>query len=348
MRNILFTATFAVASTVLSSTASAENVTLRLSNWLPPTHLVTTEILEPWATQVEDVTDGRVSIEFIPALGSPAGHYDLVRNGVADIAFSVDGYTADRFKLPYAVRLPFLAKDSTTASVAYWRTYKEHLEQHNEFGNVKVLGLWTFGPGNIHTTDREIASLDDFRGLRIRVSSDIVQDIVETLGGSPMFAPASEVYELISRGVVDGASFNYDSIVSFRIDDSLNHVLDIPGGLYRESHYVIMNQARWEALHPQDKEAIMEVSGEALSILAGNAWDRNDILAKEKLLENGYTIIEPSEEFLQEIGERLTSITEAWKKRVANMGVDGQVIIDSFKKNVEKAEKESFSASPES
>jgi len=340
MKVQLTAATTLISSVFFPIAANAEDVTLRFSNWLPPTHLLSTEVIEPWAEQIEEVTEGRVNVQILSGLGSPDSHYNLVKNGVADLAFSVDGYTSDRFVLPYAMRLPFLADDSTTASVAYWRTYKELLEQYNEFGDVKVMGLWTFGPGNIHTTEREITSLEDFEGLRIRVSSDIVKDIVETLGGSPMFAPASEVYELISRGVVDGASFNYDSITSFKIDDSLNYVLDIPGGLYRETHYIIMNQRKWDALEPRDQEAIMEVSGEALAILAGNAWDRNDEIAKERLIEQGYTITVPDEAFLQEIETELSVLAEDWKERVAPMGVDGQLVIDTFKEHIEQAEQE--------
>lgn len=321
------------------SNASAETV-LRVSNWLPPTHLITTDIMEVWGERVEEETDGRVKVELISALGKPQAHFDLVRNGVADVAMSVDGYTADRFRLPYAVKLPFMADDATTASVAYWRIHQKHFAEHNEFRGVKLLGLWTHGPGNVHTVDRPVTELDDLQGLRARVSGGIVQDVADELGIVPQFAPASEAYELLSRGVVDGVLFNLDSILSFRLDGILTDVLEVPGGFYRDSHYVIMNEGKYQSLSEEDRAAIDRVSGEAIAWLAGEAWDRHDAIAREQLMEQGYNFAEPDDAFLQAIQDRLAPLEDAWIEEVADMGVDGAQVIEDYRAEIEKVEAE--------
>ena len=113
-----------IAAATFSSLASAQTV-LRFSNWLPPTHPITTQILQPWAANIEKATEGRVKVQFLPALGRPPAHFDLVRDGVADMALSVHAYTADRFPSAYGVTLPGYADDAESASVAYWRTYEK-------------------------------------------------------------------------------------------------------------------------------------------------------------------------------------------------------------------------------
>ena len=103
-----------LACMTLLPQAQAEETTIRFSNWLPPTHPITTDILYPWAENVAAATEGRVTIQFIPALGKPPAHFDLVRDGVADAAMSVHAYTADRFPSAYGMTMPGYADDATS------------------------------------------------------------------------------------------------------------------------------------------------------------------------------------------------------------------------------------------
>lgn len=103
----------AAALSMLAGTlpASAEEVVLRYSNWVPATHPIITKVIEPLSRDLEEATEGRVTIEVLPALGLPPGHFDLVENEVADMAFSVHGYTPGRFTLTEIGELPFTHTD---------------------------------------------------------------------------------------------------------------------------------------------------------------------------------------------------------------------------------------------
>lgn len=328
-----------LVSCALALPASAQTV-LRVSNWLPPTHLITTDILQVWATNVEKETDGRVKVQIIPALGKPEAHFDLVRKGVADVAMSVDAYTADRFKLPDAAKMPFIADDATTATVAYWRIHQRHFAKYGEFEGVKLLTLWTHGPGYLHTTNKAVKSLEDAKGLKIRASGGIAQKVAVALGVSPVFAPASQAYEMLSNGVVDGVLFNNESIPAFKIDKILKHALVVPGGLYRDTHYVVMNQKKFDALSAEDRAAIDRVSGEAFAWIAGRAWDRGEQKAGRTMREAGYDFVTPSPEFSRQIHERLDPLEKEWIERVAPMGVDGKAVLADFRAEIEKVKAE--------
>lgn len=334
-----FAALAAAAVSLMAAPVQAETV-LRVSNWLPPTHPITTDIIQVWADNVEKATEGRVKVQIIPALGKPEAHFDLVRKGVADVAMSVDGYTPDRFKLPYGVKLPFLADDATSATVAYWRIHQKYFAPANEFAGVKLLTLWVHGPGQIHTTSRAPNSMDDLRNLKMRVSGGVVQEAASSLGMVPQFAPASQTYEMLSNGVVDGVLFNLDSLPSFKIDKVLKYTLNVPGGIYRDSHYMIMNQARFDALPEADRQAIDKVSGEAMAWVAGRAWDAADAKAIQSLKANGHTFVEPSPEFMAALKDRLAPLQQKWFDSVKGMGLDGREVLDAYRAEIGKVKAE--------
>ena len=340
MSNRTIAAVLGGLAVLAAPAALAQEKTIRFSNWLPPTHPITTEMLEPWAADVEEATEGRVVIQFLPALGKPPAHFDLVRDGVADAAMSVHAYTADRFPSAYGMTLPGYADDATSASVGYWRTYEEMLEPLGEFDGVHLLGLWAHGPAHIFTSSAEVESFDDVEGLRLRATGGIVQDISEALGIVPQFASASEAYELLTRGVVDGVMFNSDSIYSFNLQDALRYAFRIPGGLYRDVHYVIMNEAVYEGLSEADRAAIDAVSGEALARLAGKAWDRVERVGWDKMEASDYVIHEASEADMEQLREVAEPLEEAWIDRMAEEGVDGQAVLDAFAGHIAEVEAE--------
>jgi TRAP-type C4-dicarboxylate transport system substrate-binding protein len=330
----------AMAAGMMTAGAAQAETVLRVSNWLPPTHPITTDILQVWANNVEKESQGRVKVQILSALGKPEAHFDLVRRGVADVAMGVDGYTPDRFKLTYGVKLPFIADDATAATVAYWRIHQKYFARHNEFAGVKVLTLWVHGPGNLHTSNRKVQSLEDMRNLKVRVSGGVIQEVAAALGMVPQFSPASQAYELLSNGVVDGILFNMDSITSFKIDKVLNNVLMVPGGLYRDSHFVIMNQAKFDALPKADQEAIDRVSNEALAWIAGRAWDATDERALKALKARNYNFIEPTPQLMAQIKERLAPLEQKWMTIAKSMGLDGREVLDAYQAEIKKVKAE--------
>jgi TRAP-type C4-dicarboxylate transport system substrate-binding protein len=329
----------AAAAFMTAGPAQSETV-LRVSNWLPPTHPITTDIIQVWANNVEKESAGRVKVQILSALGKPEAHFDLVRRGVADVAMGVDGYTPDRFKLTYGVKLPFIADDSTAATVAYWRVHQRYFAKHNEFGGVKLITLWVHGPGYLHTSSRKIQSMDDMKNLKVRVSGGVIQEVAASLGMVPQFAPASQAYELLSNGVVDGILFNMDSIPSFKIDKVLNNVLMVPGGLYRDSHFMIMNEAKFKSLPKADQDAIDKVSNEAQAWVAGRAWDAADGRALKGLKERSYNFIEPSPQMVAQLKEKLAPLEQKWMGIAKEMGLDGREVLEAYKAEIKKVKAE--------
>ena len=317
----------------LVAEASAQTV-MRFNWWVPPTHLISTKIMNVWAKQVEEGTQGRVKIEFTAtSLGAPPRQFDLVKEGVADLAIGVHGYTPDRFVLPPVAELPFMSESGEALSVALWRTHQKFFAEKNEYQGVKLLGIMTHGPGMIWSVKAPIQSVADIKGLKVRAGGGLQNDIIASLGAAVVSAPAPQTFELLSRGVADATLFTNDAVGSMGLGKVLKYNTRIPGGIYNSTFFVVMNEAKFNALSPQDRAAIESVSGEAFARLAGRAWDDTDREVAATLKDN--QIINAEGKFLADIRDGLKDFEAKWTADAkAKRGVDGAAALQFLKSQV--------------
>lgn len=241
-RRALGIALAALFGAALATGDARAETTLRVSNWLPPSHPIVRDILVPWGEQVEKETDGRVTVEIMAApIGKPPAQLDLIRNGAADVGYGVHGYTPGRFKLTQLVELPFLSDSAQALSVAYWKVHQAMLAGAAEHDGVHLLTLFTHGPGMIFTTGKPVTRIGDTQGLKMRIGGGVVAEVAKRLGMVGVQAPSPQVYEILSNGVADGILFPAESVPFFRIDEIVRHGTAVPGGLYNTSFFVIMN-----------------------------------------------------------------------------------------------------------
>jgi len=320
----------------LASQAQAETV-LRVSNWLPPGHPLVVDIIEPWGEKVAEVTDGRVTVEVMKApIGKPPAQYDLIAKGAADVAYGVHGYTPNRFGLTSLVELPFQSNTAEALSVAYWRVYEKYLKEADEHDGVKLVTLFTHGPGEIYTTKEAVTSTDQLEGAKYRVGGGLANMVAQRLGIVPVSAPSPQVYEILSNGVADGILFPAESVPFFKIDTVVKNGTSVDGGLYATSFFVIMNEKTWDSLSEEDQKAIDSVSGEALARIAGQAWDNADAAGVKKMEAEGVKIIDADEAFMASLHEKLDGIESVFLDAAKEKGVDGEAALKMLKEEVAK------------
>jgi TRAP-type C4-dicarboxylate transport system substrate-binding protein len=317
--------------------ANAQNVTLNASSWVPPSHLLTADVLMTLCKDFEQVTQGRVKCNLLPkAVVAPPQTFDAVRDGLADISFSAHGYTPGRFVATDVAEFPFLGDTSESISVAYQRIHDRMLAKFDEHKGLHVLGVFTHGPGQIFNTKRAINSLKDLEGMKIRVGGGMVVDVANALGTVPMLKPAPESYELLSQGVADGVFFPKEAAMSFKLVPLIKHATYIPGGLYNVTFAMVMNQAKWKQISPADQAAINKLSGEALARRAGKAWDATDVRGEKALRDAGVPIIAASPAFVAEIKARTAKLEEAWAVKAKAKGLDGTAALAALRAEIAK------------
>jgi TRAP-type C4-dicarboxylate transport system substrate-binding protein len=221
LSNLVRRALITTAATVgLAAPAMAQTV-LTLSSWVPPAHTLTLSQIE-WCGMLEQKAVGKIKCNVLPrAVSAPPGTFDAVRNGLADLSFTVHGYTPGRFVSTQMVEFPFMGNSAEVTSVAFQRIYARHPAFADEHKGVKVLAVFTHGPGIVFNTKKPIAKVEDMNGMKWRVGGGMVNDITKALGMNATLKPSTESYELLSTGVMDGTLFPAESVEGFKIDKKI-------------------------------------------------------------------------------------------------------------------------------
>ncbi|MBL8340444.1 MAG: TRAP transporter substrate-binding protein [Rubrivivax sp.] len=319
--------TLSAAALLAFAGGASAQITLTLSSWVPPAHLLT-RAQSDWCNEVGKATSGRIKCNLLPKAVVPApGTFDAVKDGLADLSYTVHGYTPGRFTMGKMAEMPFLGDSAVSTSVAYQRIYEKHLAKLDEHKGVKVITVFTHGPGIIFNTKKAVNSLADLQGLKFRVGGGVVNDIGKALGVNMTLKPAPESYELLSSGVVDGTWFPDESIVSFKLDKLIKHRTAVPGGLYNTSFVMIMNQATWDKIPKADQEIINKMSGEFAARFIGKYWDDTDAASRDAQKAAGVASVTASPAFVAEFKAKTAALEEAWAKDAEAKGLKGAAAV---------------------
>ncbi len=321
-----------VALAVSTLAARAEDVTLRYSNWLPAGYALDVKVMEPWFADIERVTEGRVKVEKTPkVVGNVASQYDVVADGLADMSLMVASYAPGRFPLIEGMELPFFGDDESKRSPAIWATYEKYIAPMNVFPEVVPLALFQTGSFHVFTTGKELAKVENYKGAKIRSSSPSLTRIIELLGGTPVTKPVSEVYELASGGVIDGATTPPDALLGFKLDEVLNRMTFVPGSLGATVVIVSVNPDTWAKISEADRKAIMSVSGGVVAKRSGDLHVVETQTAIEKMKAKGMTVDTMSDEELAKMKDALTPLQAEWIEKAKAAGLENpQEMLDFF------------------
>lgn len=324
-------AAMAVAGAALSSaTAFAQEVTLRLHHFLPAQANVPRLVLDVWADNVEKESGGRIKVERFAAMalgGKPPELFDQAKDGVADIVWTVVGYTPGRFPQTEVFELPFMVSDARAASSAYWQMFEKHMKDA-DFKDVKILGTWVHGPGMFHTS-KPVSKPDDLKGMKIRGGSILVNKLLTRVGAEPVGLPVSAVAEALSKGVIDGTTIPWEVTTALKVPELVKNHTEFEGpALYNLTFVLAMNKAKYDAL-PDDLKAVVDKnSGLEFSIFAGGTQADADGPARAKAVELGNNIVTVSAEEAKQWEEIVRPIYDEWVADMKGKGVDGQALID--------------------
>ena len=329
----------AVAAALAAPLAGAQTV-LTVSTWLPPTHGMSMAQKE-WCDLLEKNTTGKMKCNVLPrGVTNAPGTFDAIKNGLADVSFTVHGYTPGRFIYTQMAEFPFLGNTSEPISVAFNRVASRHPEFAAEQQGVKVITFFTHGPGIVFNTKRPITKVEDLAGLKFRVGGGMVNEISKNLGMNVTLKPAPDSYELLSGGVMDGTLFPAESTESFKIDKIIKYATTFPGGLYNTSFVFMMNQGRYDKLSADEKKAVDAISGEVAARLFGRAWDNVDRRATALMQVNGVQIVKADARFVAEVKSRTAALEQKWVIDAAAKGLkDPAKVLAEFRAEIAKQEK---------
>lgn len=335
IRKLMVGAAMMAVAVTVSATANAESV-IRLHSWLSPKHHQNTNVMATWAKRVAEATKGRVRVQVsFPPRVHPKTMFDRTKTGVADATWAFHGYTPGRFVLTQIVELPGLGSSAYEASVAYWKIHQKYLAKANEHAGVKTLMVFSHGPG-ILQTKKKITSVDDIKGMKIRVAGGISSEVGKALGVVGILAPASKVYQILSQGVADGIVMPMETKKGFNLKEVAKYNLVLPGGLYYGSFFFVMNQAKFDSLPREDRLAIDSVSGAPMVAYTGRDWAAADKEGYEAAKAYGNEMTVAGPKLQAAINAKLAGLERDWIKRANTRGIDAAKALAELRAEVKR------------
>jgi TRAP-type C4-dicarboxylate transport system substrate-binding protein len=273
---------------IVPAAASAGTVKLTYSNFFPPTH-VQSKLAESWCKEVEKRTEGRVKVDYFPGqtLTKAKQCYDGTVQGLSDLGFSVLAYTRGRFPVMAAVDLPLGYTSGQVATEIVNKVYKKFTPK--EFDDVKVMYLHAHGPGLVHTKGKAVRKMEDMKGLKFRAHGTSAL-VVKALGGTPVPKPMPETYEMLQKGVVDGAVYPFEANKGWKLGEVTDYATAAFSAAYTTSFFVVMNKDKWNSI-PAGDQKIIEQINEEWAVKHGEAWDTSDMVGIKYFLNQGGEII---------------------------------------------------------
>jgi TRAP-type transport system periplasmic protein len=332
MRSVAALAAFGlILSTSLA--AHAADVELRLSHWVPAGHPIQKMGVEPWAKSIKDASGGRIEITIFPAqqLGAAPDHYDMARDGIADITHINPGYQAGRFPVIAAGELPLMIANAKGGSRAIDEWYRGYVAK--EMPEVHYCMAHLHDPGTFHAK-KEIKTPADVKGVNVRPAHATMGRFVALMGGASVQVPAPEAREAIARGAADAITFPWNSIYIFGIDKETKFHLDMP--LYATTFVIAFNKAKYEGLSEADRKVIDAHCTSEWAEKFASGWADNEAAGRDKMIASGeHKLYKPTADDVKAWRDAAAPLTAEWKKNVAAKGVDAEAayggLVDTLK-----------------
>ena len=330
-----FAATAALASTLFMGAAVQAQTVFTVSSWLPPTHTLS-QAQKSWCDAMEKESAGRLKCNILPkGVVAAPGTFDAVRDGLADISYTVDGYTPGRFINTQVAEFPFLGDSAVPTSVAYQRIYSKYFAPLGEHRGVKVLAVFTHGPGIIFNSKKPVNSAADAASLKFRIGGGNINELSKAMGWNTTLKAAPESFELLSTGVMDGTFFPDESVASFKLS-MIKHATTFPGGLYNTSFVFMMNPDKYKALSAQDKAVVDKLSGEYAARLFGEGWDKVDAASRDGAQKaQGVARIQADKAFVKAVMDKQDYLETKWAASAMVKGLkDPKKVLAEFRAEI--------------
>ncbi|MBU1357177.1 MAG: TRAP transporter substrate-binding protein [Gammaproteobacteria bacterium] len=320
--------------------AQAQEVTLKVHHFLGPQSTQQVDMFGTWCGKLAKESAGKLKCQLYPSMqlgGTPPQLYDQAKDGVADIVWTVAGYSSGRFPKIEVFELPFMMTNAEATSRAAWEFYDKY--DRDEFKDTHILAVHVHGPGNIYTVNKPITQLSDFRGLKLRAPTRLTNKMLAMMGATPVGMPVPAVPEALSKGVIDGAVIPYEVAPGIKVNELTKFTAEPDrsyNALYTTVFLVAMNKAKYESLPPDLKKVLDANSGADFSAFMGKTQAAADAPGKEKMIASGNKITPIPAAELEKWKKATSALDEQWSSDITSKGGDGKMLLQAARDLVKK------------
>ena len=330
-RTLIKTGVAAALAAAAVSSFAEQTVTLKFHTFMAPQSDVWLRMHKPWMEKVEKESGGRIKFEAYPAMqlgGTPVQLYDQVKDGVVDVVWTLPSNTAGRFPRVEVFELPFMTNSAEAGARAAW----DYLNKNalKEFPGTKILAVWVHDEGYVHTRDRQVKTLADFKGLKMRAPTRQTNKLLAALGASPVGMPLPAIPDAISKGTIDGFLLPWEVMPSLKLQEMVKfHTETDPSrpALYSAVFVFAMNQAKYDSLPADLKKVIDDNSGAALSQQIGRVWDNSSAPGRKAAQDRGNTFYMVPAAELDNWVKASAPLYDEWVADMDKRGANGKALL---------------------
>ena len=332
MKTLYRAIALAITAALLAAPARAAEVTLTVHHFLSPKSATHTQFITPWAQRVEEQSEGRITVEIFPSMslgGKPPELYRQVRDGAADIVWTLIGYTPGVFPRSEVFELPTVHRGSARATnLAIQDNFALIAEDYKD---LKPLLVHVHAGNAIHLREKAVRSVADLEGLKLRTPSRTGAWLIESWNAEPVGMPVPALPQALSKGVVDGALVPFEIVPPLKLQDLTKYSVEgADGSRFGASVFIYaMNKARYDAL-PADLKAVIDANaGAAIAEEMGEVWDSVEAPGKAAQSKSGGEIIgldAAAKAAFDTLGEQVVA---RWVKEAGEAGIDGQALVEA-------------------
>lgn len=318
---------------ILPASAQDKPVNLKMSSWVPAQHPLNPALIA-WAADITKASGGTITATLYPSeqLGKAFDHYDMAKDGIADLAYVNPGYQPGRFPVMAGAGLPFIFANGKGGSAAIDAWYRQYAAK--EMKDIKFCFAFIHDPGTFHSKKR-LLSPADIKGLKVRPATSTIGQMITLLGGTNVQASAPEARDMLERGVADAITFPWGSISLFGIDKVVTHHMDVP--LYTTPFVWAMNKDKYESMSAAQKKVIDDHRTTEWAEKVASPWADFEFAGRAKLAGlPGHDSYKLNAEQLDAWRKAVAPTETAWAEGAAKAGYDPKQVMESLKSTVAK------------
>lgn len=321
-----------IAAVAIPYTAQAEPLTLKVAHFLPAVSNAHTKVIVPWCEKIATQSQDRLKCQIYPAMqmgGNPGQLFGQARDGIADIVWTLPGYTPGRFPISEVFELPFFSTTHEASSRALWHFVQQHAQ--GEFAGVQPIATWVNGPNYLHLRTKQVRTQADLSGLKVRAPSRLSNKLLEKLGAAPMGMPLPQAVESLSKGVIDGALLPWEVIPGVKMQELAKYHAQTSGPrtMATSTMIYVMNKKKYDSLPADLKKVIDDNSGPDTSAWVAQQFKAADETGLASAQAQGNVIYDIDPEEMARWREATASITQDWIKDISSKGANGQALYDA-------------------
>ena len=341
MKSLLISLPFILAATF----AGAAEYELKLHHFYVKEDVPQKQMLEPWAREVEKLTNNRVKISIIPRMGLGGRPKDLVKQAsegkIADLVWTLNTYSGNPFPSSEVFELPFIhTNDPVATNLAMREMFESDLKEEYDQKNLEVMFLHVHQGHAFLSKKDEIRKPEDLNGKRMRVPGRIHAWVASELGATKVNTTVRQIPQVLQRNVANTILISTNIIAPLKLERHINSMTEG----YESTRFanavlsVSMNKDRWNSLPPEIQSAFRKASDESFLRRIGQVWSDYEKPGIDRLIKYKKKHIVLTEAETKVFEDKLKPVTERWIKEVEKEGIDGRKLVNKARKLIKKYE----------